>query len=345
MGYNFGWDDLLGVPTLGAYNAAKAANGGNSLLGSQGLDLEGKADDFMNIGQNRFKPTTYDYGMYDPSGGQAPVYGGNPGAAADMSWRLTSGMDQANDKSGQAFGMMMGGAGQARENGGLSNQSQNSRKDIQDAMGLQRSAALGLQPSQAELQMRQGMDQALANQQAQAGGARGAAGLALAQGNAQANSAALQNQTYGQAAAMRAGEMAQARGAYGGMANDLRASDNQRLGLSNQVQMSNAGNVNNYRLGVGGVGAQYGQQGLGYAGQANDMSLGIMNGQNQNYGIRSQNYNSAQGRIADSRNNADLTAAGVAQANAYAKAGQTNKMYDTVIGLGGTAVKAGGGGK
>jgi hypothetical protein len=112
--------------------------------------------------------------------------------------------------------------------------------DQSGALQLSREAAMGEAPSQAAYQMQHGLDQALASQQAQAGSARGASGIALAQSNAMGNSAALQNQTYNQMAALRAQEMASARGLYGGLAGQMRDQDLQRLNMGNQVSGLNA---------------------------------------------------------------------------------------------------------
>ena len=83
------------------------------------------------------------------------------------------------------------------------------------AMGLSRDAALGLAPSRAEILSRTNMDRAAAAQQSLAASARGPAGLAMAQQNAAAATADAQSRMAADAYAGRAGEMADARNAYG----------------------------------------------------------------------------------------------------------------------------------
>jgi hypothetical protein len=58
--------------------------------------------------------------------------------------------------------------------------------------------------------------------------------------------------------------MAQARGAYGDMSNQVGQQTLNRMQLNNQVGMNNANNQNAYNLGVGQVGASIGATGLGY---------------------------------------------------------------------------------
>jgi hypothetical protein len=195
-------------------------------------------------------------------------------------------------------------------------------------MMLDQQAAMGLAPSQAAYQMQSGLDQSLANQQALAGGARGAAGLALAGTNMAANSANMQNQTYNQAAALRAQEMAQGRGAYSNDTNNLVNQTANRLGLANNMAMGNAGQFTNYNLGVGGVGASYGNTGLGY-------NNGAQNWWQTGMGPMNQNLTSATttgGQNVQASTGTQDTNAGVGQANTAAKAGQVNKIIDTVTG-------------
>lgn len=140
--------------------------------------------------------------------------------------------------------------------------------DQSGAIQLAREAAMGMAPSAAAYQMQSGLDQSLAAQQAQMGGARGAAGVALAGGNAAANSASLMNQTYNQAGQLRAQEMASAMGLYGGLSGQQRSQDLERLGQSTQNTQFNVGANDQYALGAGGVANQYGQQGIGWYGQS-----------------------------------------------------------------------------
>lgn len=106
-----------------------------------------------------------------------------------------------------------------------------------NALDLMRNAAEGNAPSVAEIQQREGLNAAMRNQQALAGGARGAAGLAGAQYGAAQNTAMMQQQGIGQASALRAGEMANARGAYGQMGLGMGAQDLSAAGLYGQQAM------------------------------------------------------------------------------------------------------------
>lgn len=138
----------------------------------------------------------------------------------------------------------------------------NSRGYQTDALGLMRDAAYGNAPSVAQNQLTYGMNQQIANQSSQLGSARGAQGLAMAQQNsagALGNTLANTNAQMGQ---LRAEEMANARGAYGGLATGQRGQD-QSMGQLG-IQMG--------QLGLG-----HGQLSQGYAGQG----YGMVQGQGQ----------------------------------------------------------------
>ncbi len=103
-----------------------------------------------------------------------------------------------------------------------------------DALGMQRSAAMGLTPSVAEMQQRQGIDAAMAGQASLAASARGASGLAQAGYNAAGNASQLQSQGAYQGSMLRAGEMANARNAYMQGASGMRGQDYQGAGMMDQ---------------------------------------------------------------------------------------------------------------
>lgn len=171
------------------------------------------------------------------SGGAAANYGGGQAAYNN---EVNRQQGNANDYRSMAAGSY-----------GLSGQA---RGQQQDALGMMRQAALGNAPSVAAIQQKQGMESALRGQQAMAAGARGSAGLAGAQYNAAMNAGALQQSAVGQASQLRAGEMAQARDAYGNMTNSIRGQD------------------------IGQAGQQ-GQLGLGYENVLQNTQLGQMHGQ------------------------------------------------------------------
>lgn len=119
-----------------------------------------------------------------------------------------------------------------------------SRGQQNDAIGLQRSAALGQQPSVAQMQMQQGMQQAQAAQASAAAGARGGgANLAAAQRMGAMQGAQLGAQGVQNSAMLRAGEMATARDAFGNATTAQRGQDFQQAagqaGLDAQQRAAN----------------------------------------------------------------------------------------------------------
>jgi hypothetical protein len=103
------------------------------------------------------------------------------------------------------------------------------------------------------------------------------------------------NNTYNQAAQLRAQEMANARGLYGGLSGQMRDQDIQRLGMGNNMALQNAGLMNQYRQGYLGAGAQYGNLGLGYYNAFQNPYNTQFNGDVQSNAIRAGSYNNAQG--------------------------------------------------
>ncbi len=109
-----------------------------------------------------------------------------------------------------------------------------------NAMGLMQSAAQGNQPSAAQMQMQGGLEQALAQGQAQAASTRGNFGLAGAQQNAMQNAANMSQDVIYQQGVLRAQEMAQARQQYMQAALAQRAQALQAAGLSADQAMRQA---------------------------------------------------------------------------------------------------------
>src|SRR5690606_36067945 len=119
----------------------------------------------------------------------------------------------------------------------------------QDALGMYRQAALGQGPSVAELQMRQGGDQAIANAQTIAAqGRSGNLGASMRQGG-QAG-AAIGMQTNQQAAQLRAQEQQAGMQGYAGLGTQLQ---NQAL----QEQLAYGGFGNQQQLQAQQLGTQY----------------------------------------------------------------------------------------
>lgn len=112
--------------------------------------------------------------------------------------------------------------------------SQEARGQQLSAMRMAKEAAMGLAPSQAEILSRANMDRAASAQASLAAGARGPAGLALAQQQAAAQTANAQAQINQQAYAGRAAEQEAARNSYAAQAAGIRGGDQ-----SSQAQAAN----------------------------------------------------------------------------------------------------------
>ncbi len=265
--------------------------------------------DYEHKGDNLFKPQ--DIGV------NQQFYGNSPTGASDMSERMFKGEGLSNtrantfmNQSADAFNTAMGGPGLSGENPYLTARDASDRGLQDEALGFQRNAALGLTPSVAEMQMRQGLDSSLGSQQAIAGSARGAGGLALAGGNMAGNAAMLQSQGAANAGMLRAQEMAQARGAYGDLSGAVRGQDLQRLQMSNQLGMNN-------------VGAAYGANGIGAGNTAHGYANSAMDPYNQQLGA---NLNTEGLRLNSAHNTQNLRS-GIAGTNRMTRLGQIGNVY------------------
>lgn len=160
----------------------------------------------------------------------APVYGGSQ-AASDAAVGRYQGMGA--DAAGRQ-GVQVGDQGQLQDYA----QSQQSRGATSDALGMARQAALGQAPSVAAIQQQQGLNDSIQSQMAMAASARGGAmGQMAAQRNAANVGGQMQQQGVNAAAALRANEMANARGQYGSLATQQRAQDlSSRQGSAQQAQ-------------------------------------------------------------------------------------------------------------
>jgi len=250
------------------------AKGAYDAVGGVASDIGDLPGDYMSAGTNRYREPGYSQNPGLEQGAAA-------GQAANQGYQ-----DQAFQGFQQGYGL-----------------SPQQTADQTQALGLMRNAAMGNAPSVAAIQQQQGLNQALANQTSLAGSARGGAGIALAGANSGGNAAAMQQNAFVQAGMLRAQEMAQARGDYGQMGNALRGQD-----------IQNAGNDIQYRLGAGNVANAYGQTGLGYMAQRNQLE-----------GQRADMYNAQQDR-----------ASGIMGANAQNKLQNRNKIIDMGTGLGKT---------
>ncbi len=176
----------------------------------------------------------------------------------------------ADDREG------LGDAAQSRDYVHLDNTlGDESRGSQMDALGLMRQAALGETPSVAQLQMQQGLDQAVRNQAAMAGSARGMSALALAQQNAASNTAMLNQQTAMDQSILRAQEMDAARGAYGGMATGIRGLDEQRSATQAGLEAQQRGLNDQYQLGMYGQAAGLMQSQVQAQNEANQQAISV----------------------------------------------------------------------
>jgi hypothetical protein len=115
---------------------------------------------------------------------------------------------------------------------------QQARADQEYANQLLGAAATGQVPSKAEWQMRQGLDQSLANQRAMAASTRGGATAMVAAQRQAAMQAGMANQAIvAQQAALRAGEMERAREAYAQSITGMRGQDIGMLGQESQLAL------------------------------------------------------------------------------------------------------------
>lgn len=284
-------------------------------------------DNVANAGKNNFQPTPYN---------PTPQYwGGYDGAAADYASIGQQGIGKSNAMADWAQGQAQQTGPQAFENQQLSNNEATSRGYHQEgALNLALQGALGNQPSVAAYQLQSGLDRALANQSAIAGGARGAAGLATAQQNAAAAGANLQNQAFTEAGRLRAQEIQGYTGMYGQLAGQQREQDQARLGMGNQMSQFNAQNQTQRQLGFGQLANEsqrtgqgwYGQMGHGY-----DQQLGSDQRTEEN---RQKGYETSMG-----------LGASIAQANADQRANWRDRIGSTITQFGTTGIQMGAGGK
>lgn len=316
---DWGFDDLLSVPTMGLYSAQKQA-GGVDLS-----DLGEGMKDFGNVGKNKFQPTPYDV--------QPAYWGGDPNAATDYYNIGAQGLGNSNADAAYFSGQARDQGPQAFENQSLSDNEATSRGYHQEgALNLALKGALGNQPSEAAYQLQSGLDKAIGGQQSLSGSARGAAGIANASANAGANVAALQNQAFTEAGRLRAQEIAGYTGMYGNLAGQQRSQDQNRLNMGNQMSQFNAQNTTQRQLGFGQLGNDSRRTSQGY------------------YGQMAQPYNQqlqADLETQQQRASAYNTSLGLGASIAQGNADQAGAMRDRFAGLaiqgGQTAMQAGAG--
>ncbi len=241
-----------------------------------------------------YKPNAYNPGAWGGTNGAGDADVGMFRGVANGYANLR---DPGTDWSG-ANGYMANGA-DAR------GMSMDARGSQQDALGMMQSAAQGNAPSVAQIQQQQGMNNAMASQLSLAAGARGASGLAQAGYTAAGNVAGLQGQAATQGGMLRAGEMAQARGAYGDLSSGMRGQD---LGQQGQ-DLANAGLMDARAQFGSNMGLNYrqlGMQGQLAYDQMGNQIRGAQMGQYQNSEAnRLQQFGIQMGRDAGSAHDAN----------------------------------------
>lgn len=198
-------------------------------------------------GKNKYDPNQDKYKVDD----NAYNYGGRPNGAADAA---ASAERTSNDYNAQAR-YATDQAYADRNNAGAA------RAEQGNAMAMMKARATGAVPSVAQLQGQRDMEAARAAQSSAAAGARGPAGLALAQQNAAANTAAAQQNISGQSQMNALTERERAESAYMGAATGMRQQDyagaQQAAGMSGQFQNTAQGyaglqsNINQSQLNAG----------------------------------------------------------------------------------------------
>ena len=311
-----------------AFGAAPFTGGASLLLND---DVRGGVEDIFGGGMNRSKIEPYEK--------QQGYLGGDPGAYERMAESARAGREQAGMGGSWAMGQAAEGGMQAQENPWLTDQESMARGyDQAGSMELMRQAAQGQAPSEAAYMLQQGLDKAANQQTAMAGGARGAAALAGAQSGAAANVANLQSNAFSQAGQLRANEMASARGAYNNAANTMRGQDQARIGQNSQMSQFNAGNTNQYRLGMGQLNNQYGQQQNQWFNSEMDPYKSQAGIDYQYADLNSRNYNDAQGlNVGKNQANADR-----ANQNRQEIVGFVGGMAQGAPGMGGSKKPPGG---
>jgi hypothetical protein len=316
---SLGWDDLLSVPTMGLYTAQK------QLGGVDITDLGEGMKDFSNVGKNKFQPTPYDV--------QPAYWGGDPNAATDYYNIGKAGLGASNADASWASQQSRNMDPMAWENQELSDREATTAGYHQEgALNLALQGALGNQPSEAAYQLQAGLDQSMAQQQALSGGARGAAAIANAQGNMGANMANMQQQAFTEAGRLRAQEIANYTGMYGGLAGQKREQDLGRLGMGNQMSQFNANNTTQRQLGFLGAANDSRRTGQGWYGQMG-----------QPYGQQLQADLETQQQKQGAYNTSLGLGASIAQSNADQAGAMRDRFAGWAIQGGQTAVSAGAG--
>lgn len=160
-------------------------------------------------------------------------YGGDPNKAAQDAAYFRTQAEAAQNRQGEVIDTRRGDEWRAA--------TQQDRLQQQQALGLMEQRARGLVPSIAEMQAQRDMGRAVADQSSIAAGARGAAGLALAQQQAAGNSATLSSRISNDAQVNAANERMQAEQAWFGGLSGMRGQDSESQTIDLQTAQAQAG--------------------------------------------------------------------------------------------------------
>lgn len=209
--------------------------------------------------------------MATPNPGKVQVgpaqYGGLPGGAAAAK---DEGLERVRENDGEQAAIR-GGANYANQQASqgrpgatmdptaAANQASGANGNQAGAVELARRQAMGLTPGAGVQSLQRNLAQTSQQQSAMAAGARGSAGIAVAQQNAAANKSNLQQNAFSGAGMMRSQDMAAGRGLYGTLTGQARAQDQQALGYANEFGQANAKAADDYQLGMGKAAVGFGQ--------------------------------------------------------------------------------------
>lgn len=210
--------DVTGGPPPEGYDQAGPGFGAEG--GDNRQAWGGKSD--------AWKETPGQISGYTPSG--IPIYSSAPSYTHQASGRATD--VQRYQGLGEAAAQRQAYQQNYGEYDRSMRDAASARGQQQDALSMQRDAALGTAPSKAEILGRQMSDQGMASQLSMAASARGG-GLAQAAAmhQAQAGQGAYMQQAQAQMSGLRAEEMSNARNAYMAGASGIRAGDYQDAGM------------------------------------------------------------------------------------------------------------------
>ncbi len=220
-------------------------------------------------------PTVGTYGgggIIGPAGGAA--------GARDDAWEQAKNNDAAQTATTQGidYANKQATLGQSRpdpvgDQTVANNQASGANGNQAGAIELARRQAMGQTPGASTMQLQQGLNQASAQQNSMAAGARGSAALSTAGANAAANKSNLQQNAFMGAGLLRSQDMAAGRGLYGSLTGQQRTQDGQALGMANKFGQDNAARDDAYSMGMGSAGVGLG----GVAAAQNGQDLNYFN--------------------------------------------------------------------